>query len=238
VVYKVDMSTFAADASGKVQTPAIISKHVEVPEAVFLNGSALLNYFTGTILVADSILGAVFAIDVHSAKVKLWLKREALAKVTYNPQFPRVNGIKFHNGYLYLSNTDARKFLRASVTATGDATGSVEVVQENLNADDFAFDAEGSAYLTTIVFQSLVKLRSNGLRRRIAGGPEDIIVAGTTAAAFRRTPKGRTILYITTTGEMSFPVGGKIGEGRVLKIDTGHTESPDNRPGKTLVCRH
>jgi putative intracellular protease/amidase/uncharacterized protein YciI len=234
VVYKVDMSTFAADASGKVQTPAVISKYVEVPEAVFLNGSALLNYFTGTILVADSILGAVFAIDVHSAKVKLWLKHEALAKVTNDPQLPGVNGIKFHNGYLYLSNTDARKFLRASVTATWDATGSVEVIQENLNADDFAFDAEGSAYLTTHVFQSLVKLRSNGLRSRIAGGPEDIIVAGTTAAAFGRTPKDRTTLYVTTTGGMSFPVGGKIGEGRVLKIDTGHTESPDNRPGKVL----
>jgi len=182
-----------------------------------------LSHATGTILLADSILGAIYSVNVRSATVKLWLQHEALGKVTDNPMMPGVNGIKFHNGHLYLSNTDARKFLRASITITGDATGIVETVQENLGVDDFCFDSEGSAYLTTHVFQSLVKLSNDGLRTRLAGGPEDTVVAGTTAAAFGRTPQDRTTLYVTTTGGMSKPVGGQIGPGRVLKLDVGHT---------------
>jgi putative intracellular protease/amidase/uncharacterized protein YciI len=233
-VYKVDMSPFIADTAGSVQSPAKITQHVDVPDALFLNGSALLSYLTGTILLADSILGAVYSVDVQAATVKLWLQHEALGKVTDNPMMPGVNGIKFHNGYLYLSNTDARKFLRASVTSTGDATGMVEVVQENLNVDDFCFDSDGSAYLTTHVFQSLVKLRSNGRRVRLAGGPEDAIVSGTTAAAFGRTSRDRTVLYVTTTGGMSNPVAGKIEPGRVLKLDVGNTGATDFRPGKVL----
>jgi sugar lactone lactonase YvrE len=226
-VYKVDMSAFVADEPGKA---AQISKHVDVPDALFLNGSALLDYSSGTILLADSILGAIYSVDVHSATIKLWLQHEALGKVTDNPIMPGVNGIKFHNGYLYLSNSDARKFLRASVTSTGDATGVVEVVEENLNVDDFCFDSEGSAYLATHIFQSLVKLRSNGLRTRLAGGPEDTIVAGTTAAAFGRTFQDRTVLYVTTTGGMSNPIAGKVEPGRVLKLDVGHTGAADFRP--------
>lgn len=229
-VYKVDMSPFVADTAGNVQTPANISKHVDIPDALFLNGSALLNYSSGTILLADSILGAIYSVDVHSATVKLWLQHEALGKVTDNPMMPGVNGIKFHNGYLYLSNTDAGKFLRADVTDNGDATGSVEVLEENLNVDDFCFDSEGSAYLATHVFQSLVKLQNNGLRTRLAGGPEDKTVAGTTAAAFGRTSQDRTILYVTTTGGMSNPVAGKVEPGRVLKLDVGHTGASDFRP--------
>jgi hypothetical protein len=233
-VYKVDMSPFVADAAGNVQTPAKISKHVDVPDALFLNGSALLSYSNGTILLADSILGAVYAVNVHSATVKLWLQHETLGKVTDNPTMPGVNGIKFHNGYLYLSNSDAKKFLRASITGTGDATGIVEVVEENLNVDDFCFDSEGSAYLTTHIFQSIVKLRNNRLRTRLAGGPEDTVVAGTTAAAFGRTSQDQTVLYVTTTGGMSNPVAGKIGPGRVLKLDVGQTSDPDFRLGKVL----
>lgn len=231
-VYKVDMSLFVADAAGNIQTPAKISKHVDVPDALFLNGSALLNGESGTILLADSIIGAIFSVDVHAATSKLWLQHEALCKVTDNPMMPGVNGIKFYNGYLYFSNTDARKFLRGSVTSTGEATGIIEVIEENLNVDDFCFDSEGSAYLTTHVFQSLVKLRSNGLRTRLAGGPEDTIVAGTTAAAFGRTPQDRTVLYVTTTGGMSNPVAGKVEPGRVLKLDVGHTGTTDFRSGK------
>ena len=89
--------------------------------------------------------------------------------------------------------------------------------------DEFAFDSEGSIYLTTHVFQSLLKIRNNGVRTRIAGRPTDRAVAGTTAAAFRRTPLDRTILYATTNGGMTNPVDGEVGPPRVLSIDVGRT---------------
>jgi hypothetical protein len=222
-IYQVNMSHFAVDASQNVKTPATISKLVEVPDALFLNGSALLSASRGIILVADSILATVFSINVGSREVKVWLQDKALGKITDNPYYPGVNGIKVHKGALYLSNTDARTFLRAGISAAGEATGSVDLVYDRCNADDFAFDSEGSVYLTTHVFQSLLKIRNDGVRTRIAGGPTDRAVAGTTAAAFGRTSLDRTILYVTTNGGMSNPVDGEVGPARVLSIDVGRT---------------
>jgi hypothetical protein len=222
-IYQVSMLHFAVDESQNVKTPATVSKLVEVPDALFLNGSALLSASRGIILVADSILGTVFSINVGSREAKVWLQDKALGKITDNPYYPGVNGIKVHKGALYLSNTDARTFLRAGISATGEATGSVDLVYDQCNADDFAFDSEDSVYFTTHVFQSLLKIRNNGVRTRIAGGPTDRAVAGTTAAAFGRTPLDRTILYVTTNGGMSNPVDGEVGPARVLSIDVGRT---------------
>jgi hypothetical protein len=73
------------------------------------------------------------------------------------------------------------------------------------------------------VFQSLLKIRNNGVRTRIAGGPTDRAVAGTTAAAFGRTPLDRTIIYVTTNEGMSNLVDGEVGPARVLSIDVGRT---------------
>jgi hypothetical protein len=136
-IYQVNMLHFAVDESQNVKTPATVSKLVEVPDALFLNGSALLSASRGIILVADSTLGTVFSINVGSREVKVWLQDKALGKVTDNPYYPGVNGIKVHKGALYLSNTDARTFLRAGISATGEATGSVDLVYDRCNADDF-----------------------------------------------------------------------------------------------------
>lgn len=220
-VFKVDMSGFKIDGNGDVTTSAAVSKVADVPNALFLNGSALLNREEGVILLADSILGALYRLQISSAKVDLWIQHERLEKVTDNPLLPGVNGIKVYKGALYLSNTDARTFLRIALDESGASTGEIELLQENLNVDDFAFDADGSSYLTTHIFQSVVKLRGDGTRSRIAGGPDDRTCAGPTAAAFGRTASDRTSLYVTTTGGMSYPVNGELGPARLLKIDVG-----------------
>ena len=224
-IYTVDLSHSSAGVVGKL---------VDLPEALFLNGSCLLKPGGSIILVADSILGAVFAVDVQKETVKTWLQHTALKKVTENPNYPGVNGIKMHNGYLYLSNTEAKTFLRAGLTGAGDALGSIEVVYDRCNIDDFAFDAEGSVYLTSHIFNSVVKVRSNGVRSRITGGPYDTIVAGTTAVAFGRTPADRTRLYITTNGGMSNPVHGTVGPGRLLSLEAGYPEGLNHRLAKVL----
>ena len=213
-IYKVDLS----DPSQE-----LVTQIVEAPEALFLNGSCLLKHGGSVILVADSILGTIFAVDVQKEVVSELLHQIALKKETTNPGNPGVNGIKMYNGCLYLSNTDAKTFLRAGLSEAGDAIGSLEVVHDKCNIDDFAFDAEGSVYLTSHVFNSVIKIRSNGARKRIAGGPDDAIVAGTTAAAFGRTPAGRTTLYITTNGGMSQPIDGKVGPGRLLSLVAGYS---------------
>lgn len=237
-VYRVDMSEFASDNHGNVTSNADVEKVATVPDALFLNGSALLSREKGIILLADSIVGAVFALNVKSGKVDTWLKDRQLEKVTENPMMPGVNGIKIHNGHLYLSNTDAKTFLRVELllkssssninitTAKSEdtaAAGKVEIVQRRLNADDFAFDEDGSAYLTTHVYESVVKLdaTADGKRSTIAGGLGDIVCAGTTAAAFGRTEHDRTSLYVTTHGGIGYRDQSELGPARLLRIEVG-----------------
>lgn len=224
-VYRVDMSGFASDSHGNVTSNANVEKVATVPDALFLNGSALLSREKGIILLADSIVGSVFALDVKSGKVDTWLKDRQLEKVTENPMMPGVNGIKIHKGHLYLSNTDSKTFLRAellSSNTTEYTAGKVEIVQEKLNADDFAFDEDGSAYLTTHVYESVVKLdAADGKRSTVAGGLGDIVCAGTTAAAFGRTEGDRTSLYVTTHGGMSYRDQSEVGPARLLRVEVG-----------------
>lgn len=220
-IFKVDMAPYAIEeSSGEVKTPAHVSKLVDIPDALFLNGSALLNRAKGLILAADSLLGAVFCIDVKAVSQRMWLQEKALEKVEEGPT-PGVNGIKVYGNYLYLSNTDTKMFWRVGISESNEATEGLEIVAEKCNIDDFAFDNEGSAYLTSHVFQSVFKLKQDGTRSRIAGGPDDTVVAGTTAAAFGRTAGDVHVLYVTTNGGMSFPVNGNVGPGRLLRMKVG-----------------
>ena len=221
-VFRVDMPAFKTDGNGNPTTLAKISKVADVPDALFLNGSAVLNREKGIILLADSILGMVWSLQLSSGKFDDWLRHKRLEKVTENPMMPGVNGIKVYNGYLYLSNTDDKTFLRTGITASGAWAGELELLEERLNVDDFAFDVDGSSYLTTHVFQSVVRLRSDGTRSRVAKGAGDKTCAGTTAAAFGRTVNDRSSLYLTTNGGMSYPVDGEVGSARLLKIKVGH----------------
>ncbi|MCJ1377325.1 hypothetical protein MMC17_000419 [Xylographa soralifera] len=202
-------------------SPLLVSKLVDVPEAVFPNGSAVLDPSRGLFLVADSLLGALFAIDTKAATASKWLQHDALTKVTDDPYTPGVNGIKLHSGHLYLSNTDAKTFLRVGVSSDRTLAGEIETVLERCSIDDFAIDAQGDVYATSHVFNSVVKITSDGTRSRIAGGPQDAIVAGTTAAAFGRTERDATTLYVTTNGGMSNPVGGEVGQARLLALQVG-----------------
>ena len=221
-VYKVDMSNFKTDGSGNATAGADVSKFLDVTDALFLNGSTLLDREEGLILLADSILGLIFILNVRSLTVDVWLKHKLLAKVTPDPMLPGVNGIQLNGKYLYCSNTDAKTLLRIAIGDENKAEGELEIFQEKFNVDDFAFDNDGNAYLSTHIFQSVVRLASDGTRSRIAGGPGVRICAGTTAVAFGRTESDQSILYVTTNGGMSFPVDGKIENARLLRIHIGH----------------
>ncbi|MCJ1404271.1 hypothetical protein MMC11_007496 [Xylographa trunciseda] len=203
-------------------------------KAVFLNGSAVLDPSRGLFLVADSLLGAFFAIDTKAATASKWLQHGALTKVTDDPYTPGVNGMKLHSGHLYLSNTDAKTFLRVGVSSEGTPAGEIETVFERCNIDDFAIDAKGDVYDTSHVFNSVVKITSDGTRSRIAGGPQDAIVAGTTAAAFGRTERDATTLYVTTNGGTSNPVGGDVRQARLLALQVAVKGAGLIGGGKTL----
>ena len=118
----------------------------KAPEANarFLNGLHKLG--DGTILVADSVVGALWSVDPTSGALSMWAQDDALAIDPDNPVFlPGANGIKTHGGMLYVSNSSQggifRRALGSDAAFTSHAaTGPV---------DDFVIAEDGTIYATT-----------------------------------------------------------------------------------------
>ncbi|KAI9801505.1 MAG: hypothetical protein M1833_002737 [Piccolia ochrophora] len=218
VIWKVDLTSF----TGGTSNSASVTKLIDIPDAIFLNGSALLSAEKSLFLTVDSLLGTIFRIDVAAPSVTTWYQSQRLTKCTDNPSMPGANGIKLFGSHAYISNSDARELLRVALHPTdpnAPPTGDLKTVMTDCIVDDFAFDAHGAAYLTTHLYNSVVKLTPEGQRSRIAGGPEDREVAGTTACAFARGDGDGGVLYVTTNGGMSGPIGGEVGAGRLLRVE-------------------
>ena len=223
-IFRVNMATFATDRPRNLLKAAEFTKLLDIPDALLLNGATTPDRRKKIILLSDSQLGALFRVDIKTATATILIRDKLLASSSSNPSFPGVDGIRVHKQELFLSNIGAGTFLSTDITRDGRTSGKIVVRQENLTIDDFALDRNGDAYLTTHVFNSVVRLTPQGVRTRIAGGPNDSVLAGTTSAAFGRSRNDHHVLYVTTEGGISAPVNGVVGPGRVLKIDLGPLE--------------
>jgi sugar lactone lactonase YvrE len=127
------------DRAGKVvrSTPA--------PDGRFLNG--VLNDGRG-FLIADSIAGAIWRYTLGGG-VQPWLRAQALEPDPATTPFrPGANGLKLHDGSVYVSNTSRGAISRVRLSAEG-SPGALEPVASPGPVDDFAFDHRGVLYGTT-----------------------------------------------------------------------------------------
>lgn len=189
---------------------------LEIGEAVFLNGLTPLT--PDLLLAADSILGRIYRLDLKARTAEVWLADERLGKITSFPFMPGANGLKLSGGYVYVTNTDRAILCRARVDSNGRA-GSLEVVAEQLRGDDFAFDADGTAYIATHIENSVVRYLPDGDRAAVAGPEEGM--AGSTAVAFGRLDRDQRSLYVTTTGGLVRPYGGVVREAKLVRLEIG-----------------
>jgi sugar lactone lactonase YvrE len=192
---------------------------VEIADAYFMNGCAFIS--TGTLLVCESATGRLLAVDTSAKKWRVWLSDRRLAPT--DPQMPGANGIKVYGSHAYVSVTDSNILYRIKLEG-GEPAGPLEVVAENLRADDFAFASSGALYIATHPAQSVVRLAPNGRRTTIAG-PEQGTV-GSTACAFGRPQADDKALYVTTTGGVYFPYQGVLQEAKLVRLDVGEAGAP------------
>jgi sugar lactone lactonase YvrE len=132
---------FRIDPTGSVE-PIIA-----LPEAIFLNGMTHLQ--GDRYLVADSYKGAIWDVDVNAKTARIWIQDNLLTRSDTSNPFPAVNGIKIYQNSLFASNTQRQLLVRIPFT-TDSAPGTPEVFLTNVNLDDFAFDARGNLYGTTM----------------------------------------------------------------------------------------
>lgn len=187
---------------------------VNVPDALFLNGSTLLR--RQTLLVADSIVGRIYWVDFTNGRSGVWSEHELFHKVTDEPMLPGINGLRVSSRSAYFTNTDRALIGRIDVNADGSA-GSVQTVAERIVGDDFAIAADGSLLVTNHVYNTLTHLHPSGTRVAIAG--PDQHMQGCTSVAFGRTARTERSVFVTTTGGILAPYEGMVREAKMLRLD-------------------
>lgn len=181
------MRLLRIDAAGKTEAS------VAVPNARFFNGMTRLD--GTTLLIADSLAGVIWAHRAATGAVEPYLTDPLLAPVpkTAGEFALGANGVKVHDGHLYVSNSSTTSLYRVALSA-GKPSGSLETVATFHGIDDFAFAEDGRLFVAT--HRNDVIMRSpDGSVRVIA----DQKAEGATAVALGRGPSAAS-LFVTTTG--------------------------------------
>jgi hypothetical protein len=110
-----------------------IRECLRIEEAIFLNGLTPLR--PGTALTVDSLLGAIYEIDLKGRTARRWFQHEQLTKCSDEPMLPGVNGIKVFGDKVFVTNTDRALILEIPINPDGSAD-DIKVVAEGLRGCD------------------------------------------------------------------------------------------------------
>ena len=214
-LFKIDMRNFDPAKPGS----APVTKVASFPDGDFLNGMVVLNKAAGLILVADSVAGLVWKVNVHTGQVSKAVEDPAMKPDPKNAIFLGINGIKLRGPSLIFDNYDLGTLNSVPIKLDGTAAGPVKTFATGLTgADDFQYDVRGDVFLAQNIPANELGFVKNGADTGTVLAP----VRGATAVQFGRTGADRTTLYLTSDAGV-VEVDGKnvtIG-GRVLKVEVG-----------------
>ncbi|CAG6397197.1 conserved exported hypothetical protein [Actinacidiphila cocklensis] len=154
-----------------------------LPAAGLPNGLAF-DETKGLLYAADSVLGTVWRIPLTGGTPTRWATAPELAAAG----FLGANGVKIHNGAVWVSNLDKGTVLRIPIARYGGA-GPIETRATGLvNIDDFAFTGRGDTLLAAINADNEVALvRPSGSHTVVLTGvdglenPTSLAIRGNTA---------------------------------------------------------
>ena len=164
-----------------------------MPARQFLNGLTL-DPFNRTLYVADSLAGTIWAVPTSGGPAKAWLVDPVLAPRASGNGIG-ANGIEYHNGAVWFSNTGRATLSRVPIAAAG-TPGPLQLIAGNLTGiDDFKLlsDRSDVAFVALNAQNKLAVVYPDG-RTRIVLDAADGLDAPTNAAI------GGTQIYITNSG--------------------------------------
>ncbi|KAK4495470.1 hypothetical protein PRZ48_013801 [Zasmidium cellare] len=188
-------------------------------EVLSLNG--LTKFNDSLLLAADSVLGAIWAIEVPSGAYYRLVEDESLGPP--DPQSTGfkegINGLHFsphhfgEGGMLYFTNSQKELFGKIELDRHAQIVGSPKWIANSITEDgvkvqwdDFALDPCGNAWIATEAGNSVQRVTTQGQVSIIAGDVNSTAIAEPTSAAFGRTARDRGTLYVATSGGLGFPV--------------------------------
>lgn len=134
----------------------------------------------GGLIIGDNVAG-LWRARLNDATVSRWLLHTDLTRRQVHGLLPAANGVQLHDGYIYVSNSDRGLLLRIAVNINGSA-GALTRVADGVPGDDFAIDTDGTAYVTTHPYNSVIAVAPNGARHVVvdrstgAIGPTSAII--------------------------------------------------------------
>lgn len=165
-----------------------------LPSGSFPNGVTLGP--DGAPYVADSNFGTIWRIDPTTGAVTTAYKGQVLRARRFVALPPGANGIHFFGGQMYVTNSDRGTLVRFDVETDGTLKDP-KIIMRGVPADDFAIATDGTIYLTTHIYNTIVRRDADGRRTVIGNGKQHIV--GATACALTTTGSGTT-LYVVTDG--------------------------------------
>ena len=194
-----------------------VKKIASMPGAGGLNEVAALDGSPDIVLIADSVLGAVWRLNLKTGDHSIAMRNPLFSGC--QAKFPLgINGINVFEGMLYFINSAEKFYGRIPITKDGSAAGEVQVLyrvtQGSYIFDDFAMDWAGSAWIATHP-NEVTQVTVEGKQRNITADEPNRDMTQPTSVVFGRGSKQEERkLYITTSG--SDTVGGQV-----FSIDTG-----------------
>lgn len=184
-----------------------VTRTIAAPEARFLNGMLLLR--DGVVLVADSVLGRVWRLDVASGALTPWLDAPELRPdPSGRDQRPGANGLKREGSQLYISNSFTGRIYAVGIDAAGRAEGALREAAAPGRVDDFVIDPAGG-FIAATHGDTVVWTRAGEADRVVLPEGGD----GSTAVAY--ASPSRAALYVLTTGRF---VEGGDRPARLLRV--------------------
>ncbi|MDA9555096.1 hypothetical protein N9R54_02560 [Pelobium sp.] len=185
---------------------------VEFPEVSWPNG--LDQGPDGMLYTSDSNLGVIWRINPKSGKIEEAKRESALLARPFIALAPGANGLHFIKNDLYVTVSDQTTLLKYSVDDKGNI-GKSSIVTKGVPGDDFAISKDGSFFITTHPYNTVVEVSPNGKRFIIAGMEQQII--GPTDAAFGKTENDSNTLYVVTDGGAF--TGGPKTRGQLIALE-------------------
>ncbi|MCG2631794.1 SMP-30/gluconolactonase/LRE family protein [Bradyrhizobium sp. WYCCWR 13023] len=168
----------------------------------------------GMLYTPDSSLAQIWRIEPETGKTEVVLRDKRLAARPFIALAPGANGLHFAGRDMIVTVSDSTEVLKYRLDDDGHF-GAPTLVARGIPGDDFAVGRDGSLFVTTHPYNTLVRIAPDGRRSTIADARKQIV--GATDASFGRGPDDRDTLYIATDGG-AFTAGPKA-RGQLIALE-------------------
>jgi|GEM_PF-1656568 len=169
----------------------------------------------GDFYVADSNLATIWKISGQTGEVINWHQDDLFSR-RIKDAAPGANGVKIWEDGLYVTNSFTGNVIRVQINTDGSA-GAASIVAQGLPSDDLAFDVNGAMYITTHIFNTIVRVDPDGTKTVIATAAEEVV--GPTDVAFGVTAEDMNTLYVINDGGFVLPFEGAVPNIVALNVD-------------------